>query len=236
MENTVQVAIDAHDTTWPAINEARLPQRVLQKLEHLCLLLDCTAVLWRGYEGVDLEALTALTALRSLRLRVLALPDAKEFVGDEDGDEDEDGDGNGNGGQGGGEGESESEEGPTELSWKFPAFARLAVEILERVPASTKIYYGCEVGQSDMGDLGGAAELVEGPREPFDKFYTPKYQLSSFPGGVRGIAREISSEDMLESLQGIDLGDRRGCKAGTVKDVWGEYRELFLGRTSNTRF
>jgi hypothetical protein len=45
-ENVVHIAVDGHDTSWPAINEARLPQFVLQKLEHLCVLLDCTSVLW----------------------------------------------------------------------------------------------------------------------------------------------------------------------------------------------
>ncbi|KAM0718687.1 hypothetical protein Q7P37_005758 [Cladosporium fusiforme] len=222
VENTVHIALDAHDTAWPAINEARLPQRVLQKLEHLCLLLDCTAVLWRGYDGVDFEALTALTALRSLRLRVLALPDAKEFQ-DEDEDDGQDGQANNAGGD-------ESEE-PTEPSWKFPAFARLAVEILERVPASTKIYYGVDAEQSEHTTLEDAPETVEGPQEPFDKFYTPKYQLSTMPGQTHiNVAKEVSKEDLLASLERVDLGDRRGCRAGTVQDVWGDYRELFLGR------
>lgn len=225
MENIVHVAIDAHDTTWPAINEARLPQRVLQKLERLCLLLDCTAALWRGYGGVDFEALTALTALRVLRLRVLALPDEREWV-----DEDTEGDGDGQAGQ--------ADEEPTEPTWKFPAFANLATEILERVPASTKIYYGIEESdqQSERaGLLEAEPEAIEGPQEPFDQFYTPKYQLSTMPGQNHSVAREISREDLLASLEGLDLGDRRGRKAGTVKDVWGEYRELFLGRAA-TRF
>ena len=74
-ENTVHIAVDGHDASWPAINEARLPQPVLQKLEHLCVLLDCTALLWGQYGNVDLDAFTALTELRSLRLRALVLPD-----------------------------------------------------------------------------------------------------------------------------------------------------------------
>jgi hypothetical protein len=77
-ENVVHIAVDGHDTSWPAINEARLPQFVLQKLEHLCVLLDCTSVLWAKYGTVDLEAFTALTELRTLRLRALVLPDEAE--------------------------------------------------------------------------------------------------------------------------------------------------------------
>ena len=130
VENTVHIAVDAHDTAWPAINEARLPQPVLQRLEHLCVLLDCSAVLWGRYGSVDFGAFTALTALKTLRLRVLALPDERDEDGDGDDGQDPNQQGNG------------SIDPPAEPTWKFPNFALLAVEILERVPASTKIMYG----------------------------------------------------------------------------------------------
>ncbi|KAL1585120.1 hypothetical protein WHR41_06520 [Cladosporium halotolerans] len=223
VENTVHIAVDAHDTAWPAINEARLPQRVLGKLERLCVLLDCTAVLWRGYDTVDFEAFTALTALRRLRLRALVLPDVEEREEGEDEDEDGDGDG-GDGGFGVTE--------PANPTRKFPGFFRLATEILERVPAGTKVFYGPPA--ADEGDIG-VSELQDGPQAPFDEFYTPKYKTATLPGQERkALAREVSETDLLESMRAVDLEGRRGCKAGTVKDVWGDYRAM-LNRGAGKR-
>jgi hypothetical protein len=215
-ENTVHIAVDAHDTAWPAINEARTPQPVLQKIEHLCILLDCTSVLWGSrYGSVDFEALTALTALRSLRLRALALPDEVEE------DEDDDPAAAANAQQ--------VPSAPVEPTWKFKDFPLLAVEILERVPVTTKILYGLDTSE----DESDAAALDEpGLHEPFDKYYTPKYKTTTMPGRSHlAVAREVSAEDLQESLRSVDpevvdLEGRRGCKAGTVKDVWGGYRNL----------
>jgi hypothetical protein len=207
-ENTVHIAIDAHDTAWPAINEARLPLRVLGKLEHLCVLLDCTAVFWGRYAGVDFEAFTALEALRTLRVRVLALEDRVEEEDEEDGDDDQ-----------------KSGQGPVEATWKFKKFPLLVVEILERVPVATRIFYGLEARKGE----GDAAKVdVVGPLAPFDQNYTPKHQTTTLPGtSHRAEAREVSAEDLREGLEGIeDLEGRRGCKAGTVKDPWSGYREL----------
>jgi hypothetical protein len=223
VENVVHIAVDAHDTSWPAINEARLPQPVLQRLEHLCVLLDCSAVLWGRYGSVDFEAFTALTALKTLRLRTLVLPDGA-WDWDEDGDGvDPNQQGDGNDGL------------PAEPTWKFPSFALLAVEILERVPASTRILYGPD--DEDENDGANALEGTEqhlqkeGLLEPFDKFYTPKYKISTLPGqGYDAVAREVRSEDLQESLRAmggeLELAERRGKKAGTVLDVWRDYREI----------
>jgi hypothetical protein len=214
-ENVVHIAVDAHDTAWPAINEARTPQPVLQKIEHLCILLDCTSVLWGRYGSVDFEALTALTALRTLRLRALALPDEVEE------DEDDDAAAAANAPQ--------VASAPVEPAWKFKAFPLLAVEILERVPVTTKILYGIDTSE-DESDATALDEL--GPHEPFDKYYTPKYKTTTMPGRSHlAVAREVSAEDLQESLRNvdpevIDLEGRRGCKAGTVKDVWSGYRNL----------
>jgi hypothetical protein len=234
VENVVHLAVDAHDTAWPAINEARLPQPVLQRLEHLCVLLDCSAVLWGRYGAVDFGAFTALTALKTLRLRVLALED--EVGGDADGDDGGDGQGAGQQGVGNGNGNGNgSIDPPVEPTWKFPNFALLAVEILERVPASTKILYGSEE-EEDEEDTANAIEghgyrQQEGPLAPFDKFYTPKYKISTLPGqGYDAVAREVKSEDLQESLRAmegeLELVERRGTKAGTVLDVWADYRAI----------
>jgi hypothetical protein len=209
-ENTVHIAVDGHDTSWPAINEARLPQPILQKLEHLCVLLDCTALLWGQYGTVDLDAFTALTELRTLRLRALVLPDEVEEPEDED--------------PNAAANNQQATQEPVEPTWKFKNFPLLAVEILERVPVTTKVLYGRDTGE----DEPDAPEPSQpGPREPFDKHYTPKFESTMLPGQVRNaVAREVSAEDLQANLQSIDLEIRRGCKAGTVRDVWRSYREI----------
>jgi hypothetical protein len=227
VENVVHIAVDAHDTAWPAINESRLPQPVLQRLEHLCVLLDCSAVLWGRYGAVDFGAFTALTALKTLRLRALVLPDESGEFGD--GDQDgQDPDQLG--------GVNDPPLPPAEPTWKFPNFALLAVEILERVPASTRILYGPD--EDENGAYIDASEgseqqhpHEEGPLEPFNQFYTPKYKLSTLPGqGYDAVAREVRSKDLQESLRMIEseleLVERRGKKAGTVLDVWADYRAI----------
>jgi len=224
VENTVFIALDAHDTAWPTINEARLPQPVLQRLEHLCVLLDCTAVLWRPYDAVDFDAFTALTTLKTLRLRALVLPDeAEEFAEDGD-DQNAAGDPNQ---QGGNEGPPLP---PAEPTWKFPQFARLAAEILERVPASTRVFYGPEA--DDDRETGDAEHHHrEGAFEPFDQFYTPKYKLTTMAGRSHtAVAREVTAGDLRESLRvlegELELAERRGSKAGSVLDVWADYRAI----------
>lgn len=218
VENEVHIALDAHDTAWPTINEARLPQPILQRLEHLCVLLDCTAVLWRPYDAVDFDAFTALTTLKTLRLRALVLPDEAEEVADDDDDDDANQQG----------GINDPPLPPAEPTWKFPQFARLAAEILERVPASTKVFYGPE---GDDETVDADRQHQEGALEPFDKFYTPKYKLTTMPGRSHtAVAREVSASDLQESLQvlesELELAERRGSKAGSVLDVWADYRAI----------
>lgn len=210
-ENVVHIAVDGHDTSWPAINEARLPQFVLQKLEHLCVLLDCTSVLWAKYGTVDLEAFTALTELRTLRLRTLVLPDEAE-------EEEDPNDPNAAAAN-----QQQVVQAPFEPTWKFKNFPLLAVEILERVPVNTKILYGRNTSE-DERDVTELA--LPGPREPFDKYYTPKFEITTLPGQPRdAVAREVSAEDLRANLASVDLEGRRGIKAGTVKDVWAYYRD-----------
>jgi hypothetical protein len=213
-ENVVHIAVDGHDTSWPAINEARLPQPVLQKLEHLCVLLDCTALLWGQYGSVDLDAFTALTELRTLRLRALVLPDEAEEEEEEEDDNDPNAPANNN---------QQVIQAPVEPTWKFKNFPLLAVEILERVPVNTKILYGRDTSEDEPNTTDLA---LPGPREPFDKYYTPKFEITTLPGQSRNaVAREVSAEDLRTNLASVDLEGRRGIKAGTVKDVWAYYRD-----------
>jgi len=73
LENTITFVVDAHDTTWPTISEKRLPQPVLEKLVHLCVLLDCTGPFRAEYADVDFTPFAALTSLKTLRLRHLSV-------------------------------------------------------------------------------------------------------------------------------------------------------------------
>ena len=213
-ENVVHIAVDGHDTSWPAINEARLPQPVLQKLEHFCVLLDCTALLWGQYGSVDLDAFTALTELRTLRLRALVLPDEAEE------EEEIENDPNTTANQ---QQQQQFVQSPVEPTWKFKNFPLLAVEILERVPVNTKILYGRDTSEDEPNATESA---LPGPREPFDKYYTPKFEITTLPGQFRdAVAREVSAEDLRANLESVDLEGRRGIKAGTVKDVWAYYRD-----------
>lgn len=68
LDNEITVIIDVHDTFAPVINEARLPQRALENLQHVCLIVDATANFQASYEDVDFTPLSALVSLESLRL------------------------------------------------------------------------------------------------------------------------------------------------------------------------
>ena len=224
-ENTVHIAVDGHDTSWPAINEARLPQPVLQKLEHLCVLLDCTSVLWGQYATVDLDAFTALTELRTLRLRALVLPDEADEEEDDDDINNLDLNLNATAAAAAANQQQQTVQTHVEPTWKFKNFPLLAVEILERVPVNTKILYGRDTSE-DEPEAAESGLGPAGPREPFDKFYTPKFELTTLPHESRdAVAREVSAEDLQANLGSVDLEGRRGKQAGTVKDVWAYYRD-----------
>ena len=79
-ENSICISVDAHDTCWPTISESRLPQRILEKLQHICIILDCTAYFRASYEDVDWCAFTALTSLRTLRIAVVNLQNTDDIA------------------------------------------------------------------------------------------------------------------------------------------------------------
>lgn len=71
-ENTVCITVDAEDTCWPTIAENRLPQQSLEKLQHLFVILDCTAHYFNAsFADVDWAPFSALTALKTLRVAIL---------------------------------------------------------------------------------------------------------------------------------------------------------------------
>jgi hypothetical protein len=163
-----------------------------------------------------LEAFTALTELRTLRLRALVLPDEVEE------EEEDPNDPNAAANQ-----QQQVIQAPVEPTWKFKNFPLLAVEILERVPVNTKIFYGRDESADESNAVVATTDLgPSGPREPFDKYYTPKFEMTRLPGQVSGgVTREVSAEDLQANLGSVDLEGRRGIKAGTVKDVWAYYRD-----------
>ena len=70
-ENEICISVDAHDTCWPVISETRLHQRVLEKLQHLCVILDCTNFFNASYADVDFAAFEALISLKTLRIAMV---------------------------------------------------------------------------------------------------------------------------------------------------------------------
>ena len=116
-ENSICITVDAHDTCWPVVAESRLPQYVLERLQHLTVLLDCTSYFSASYEDVDWCAFGALISLKTLRLSLITVggaPTGTSFV--------------------------------TRRLLPLPQLiAGLWPEILERIPASTDIIYGTDV-------------------------------------------------------------------------------------------
>ncbi|KAK5109848.1 hypothetical protein LTR62_006455 [Meristemomyces frigidus] len=91
-QNEVTLVVNAHDTCWPTISESRLSQATLERLQHFCVILDCTEYFNASYSDVDLDAFSALTDLKTLRissiyrrnypsqcLAPLHIPQLKEF-------------------------------------------------------------------------------------------------------------------------------------------------------------
>ncbi|KAK5170576.1 uncharacterized protein LTR77_005164 [Saxophila tyrrhenica] len=133
-QNSVCIKLDVTDNSFPIISSSRLPQRVLEKLQHICLILDgCGAVgASPSYADVDWTALTALVSLKTLRLTLLAvgLPCHPVWKHED----------------------------------YFAGVNRycqdLVREVIERVPAATNIYYGTEEGSIER-DI--ASRLVNAP-------------------------------------------------------------------------
>ncbi|KAK3052262.1 hypothetical protein LTR09_006472 [Extremus antarcticus] len=118
-ENTVSIVVNINENAFPLIPKARLPQRFLEKLQHMCLFLDGCSPSWGAPTAEnDWTALTALTALKTMRLTLLAAAL------------------------------------PSRPIWEHTAYWEAAKtfgqnvlrEVVERVPASTRIAYGTEEG------------------------------------------------------------------------------------------
>ena len=181
-QNEVTIRVDAHDTCWPTISEARLPQEVLERLQHFCVILDCTDYFNASYADVDFDAFAALTSLKSLRLtsiyrrnqpnQVLAplhIPQLKDF--------------------------------------------NVVAQILERIPASTKLYFGTEKGSKQH-------EAVE-------------VLLEVRAGGDGGPVEEAPAADLEAAAVGVP-GLIRGCKSAIGGDVFAWSRAVREGTGTQT--
>ena len=129
-ENSVCITVDAHDTCWPTIAEARLPQRVLEKLQHLTVLLDATSYFFASYSDVDWTAFSALVSLRTLRIALITV------------------DGTAAG----------ANFATRRLRYLPDLVAELLPEILERTPASTKVVYGTQADSEERIISDGVRE------------------------------------------------------------------------------
>jgi hypothetical protein len=132
-ENSICITVDAHDTCWPTIAEARLPQRVLKKLQHLTVLLDATSYFNASYSDVDWTAFSALVSLRTLRIALITVggtPAGANFV-------------------------------TRRLRHLPDLVAELLPEILERIPASTELVYATMADSEERKISERAIEVRE---------------------------------------------------------------------------
>ncbi|KAI7237989.1 hypothetical protein KC330_g2856 [Hortaea werneckii] len=70
-QNEICIAVDAHDAASPIIPSHRLPARVLQRIRHLSVILDCTNYFNLSYSDTDLTPFSSLTSLQTLRLAMV---------------------------------------------------------------------------------------------------------------------------------------------------------------------
>lgn len=182
-DNSICITIDAHDTCWPTISEARLPQRVLEKIQHMTIILDCTTFSRAAYEDVDWMALTALTSLKTLRITILRVI-----------------------GNPGGPMRLTSVRHPD-------MYDRLLIQVLERIPASTQVIYGtaddCEErkivdavkARRQLG-LTGSLQVLEVDGESLtDLSQSEEVQVAEQgckSGGVEDVFAEYRSDRIVE--------------------------------------
>ncbi|EME48465.1 hypothetical protein DOTSEDRAFT_29903 [Dothistroma septosporum NZE10] len=69
--NSVCVVVDGQAMGAPAIAESRLPQSILEQLEHVCFIFDCTALFRAHFTELDLDTLGALIRLKEARIAMI---------------------------------------------------------------------------------------------------------------------------------------------------------------------
>lgn len=187
--------MDVHDTFAPVINESRLPQPALEKLQHVCLICDATANFQASYEDVDFTPLSALVSLKTLRLCILF---------------------------------TSSPQTATEV---LPASVlALTAQILERVPASTRIICELESG-SPQQKLAAYVRLKGVERHERGRAGRSFMRTTGNAGGssVRLIST-VAPEMIREAVDSVEAVDGfRGAQSGTGSDVFAGHREELKG-------
>ncbi|KAK0279028.1 hypothetical protein LTR35_008763 [Friedmanniomyces endolithicus] len=171
-DNEVTITVNAHDTCWPTIPSKRLPPPVLRRLQHMCVILDCTDYFNSSYAEVDFEAFQYLSSLQTLRLAMvyrkhyatqtlapLYIPQLREF--------------------------------------------NVVAQILERVPASTRLLFGTEKGTWQHGvvqSMNGMRALYRDRQGTLEE--APAADLEAAARGVPGLVRGCKSN--APGVQGRD--------------------------------
>ncbi|KAK4634405.1 hypothetical protein CLAFUW4_01676 [Fulvia fulva] len=70
-DNSVCIVVDGQAMGAPAVAESRLPQSVLDRLQHVCLVVDCTALFRAHFVEVDFDTLGALIGLERARIAMV---------------------------------------------------------------------------------------------------------------------------------------------------------------------
>ena len=175
--NTISINIDAHDTTWPVIAEARLPQRVLEKLQRLSVTLDARSYFHNNYNDVDWKPFAAMTSLKMLRLALITT---------------------------------------NSTSFGFRTVPDIVMEllpeILERIPADTKVLYGTEDGFEERHISGQAVEV--------------RVSAAGWANSVT--EREVDTKQLSELAGEVSKNVVQGCRSGGIDDVFAEYRTGYI--------
>jgi hypothetical protein len=147
----------------------------------MTVILDATSYFSAGYEDVDWTAFSALISLKTIRISLLTA-----------------------GGLPAG-----TNSATRRLRPLSDMVAELLPEILERIPAATKVIYGTDTGPEERKISDHAVEVRE--RGRLDKL----------------TVIEVDANELAEIGLEVAKHIERGCKSGGVDDVFWEHRDSF---------
>lgn len=175
LQNRVCFSIDAHDTAWPVVSEKRLPQHVLEQIEHAAIILDAATTFYSAYRNIDWNALTALTALKTLQISIVWQRSVSDTAS---------------------------------ASWLD--FYDLLEEVLQRIPASTKIMYGTKPDSAERDLLQTVAA---------------RRQQGRTTGANAVTVQEFTPAEYAELAEVVVGNISQGSQSGGNDDVFAEHRE-----------
>lgn len=181
-ENSVCITVDARDTCWPINAETRLPQRVLERLQHMAVFLDCTNFFNAAYADVDWTAFCALVSLNTIRLSLITVdgtPTGTHFV--------------------------------TRRIRDLPEIvADLPPELLERIPASTNIIYGTNADSEERRLCERVVEVRQ--RGRLDMLTVVKVEASALAEVGSKVARFVDRGCRSGDVDDVYCEHREGSK------------------------